>query len=626
MQVDLQNAVKHFYPNPSLEMVFYEAVMNAIDAEATMVEINIDIDDFNKPDTLRIRIEDNGHGFDDYSFSKFSKLLRIDDENHKGIGRLVFLHYFQKLDVTSKFKGNCRTFTFTGDFEGDNKLDKIDTETNSTVLKFSGYSKKSIKTYDYLKPEVIKKSLELHFFPVFHTRKLNGKELVITISLSTLVENRDYGFYSDTKQIDVKNLPQLKVASFDAENLDLFQDMKMHYSISRDFQSTTVITAVCAEGRTIPLDLLSIENIPEGYQIIFLLYSEYFTGKVNSSRDNLDIDDYEFRLVKRLFTKNIAKVLEIEVPSIKERNEKVQNSLSEHFPHLEGYFEKETVGLINRSTSLDVAQKKFFNAQKEILECTTLSETQYRKSIEISSRLLMEYILYRTKIINKLKEIDPSSPEADIHNIIVPMKRTLQDSDFINDIYANNAWLLDDKYMTYSKILSDKEMDKLIGEICLDEEMVEKDDSRPDIAIIFSNDPGARAKVDVVIVELKKLDLKLANREEVVSQLKQRARKLLKYYPDKIERIWFYGIVDIDKDFRVSLKENEFTELFSNGQLFYKEQKIIVDEEKDISVLTGLYILSFDAFLRDAECRNSTFLKILKEGMKRYVEDSKVEL
>lgn len=96
----------------------------------------------------------------------------------------------------------------------------------------------------------------------------------------------------------------------------------------------------------------------------------------------------------------------------------------------------------------------------------------------------------------------------------------------------------------------------------------------------------------------------MAKREEVVSQLKQRARKLAKYYPDKIQRIWFYGIVDIDAEFRIALKEENYTELFSAGSLFYKEHTVILDEDKNIRIPFGLYVLSLMPFER---CRISKF-------------------
>lgn len=151
-------------------------------------------------------------------------------------------------------------------------------------------------------------------------------------------------------------------------------------------------------------------------------------------------------------------------------------------------------------------------------------------------------------------------------------------------------------------------MSKVIQEIAQGEE---PDLKRPDITIVFSANPVSSDKVDMVVVELKKHSLPLAKNEEVVSQLKQRARKLLKYYPDKIERIWFYGITDIDSEFRISLKEDGFKELFSHGSMYYKSQPIIVDDEnKPFPV--DLYVLTYDTFINDAESRNSTFLKLLK--------------
>lgn len=39
MQVNLANAVSIFFPNPTLQLVYFEAIANAIDAEASQVDI-----------------------------------------------------------------------------------------------------------------------------------------------------------------------------------------------------------------------------------------------------------------------------------------------------------------------------------------------------------------------------------------------------------------------------------------------------------------------------------------------------------------------------------------------------------------------------------------------------------
>ena len=134
-------------------------------------------------------------------------------------------------------------------------------------------------------------------------------------------------------------------------------------------------------------------------------------------------------------------------------------------------------------------------------------------------------------------------------------------------------------------------------------------------AIIFSNNIDSNdVKSDVVIVELKKRGIKLAKTEEVISQLKERATKLMKLYPNKIQRIWFYGIVEFNDDFKLSLKNSQYTPLFSKDILYYKEEPIYLSVDDDKPYIIGTYILSIDAFIDDAKARNATFLKILKEG------------
>jgi hypothetical protein len=209
--------------------------------------------------------------------------------------------------------------------------------------------------------------------------------------------------------------------------------------------------------------------------------------------------------------------------------------------------------------------------------------------------------------------MDPQNSESDFHKLIVPMRRTINSGGFEEDIYNNNVWMLDDRFMSYSTILSDEKMEEIVKEIA-DENI--GDESRPDIAMVFSGNPNKDKRVSVVIVELKKKGLKLAKNEEVISQLRQRARRLLRYFPDKIERIWFYGISDIDSEFRISLLEDGFKELFSHGQMFFKPQDIIVEDESN-PFRVDLFVMTYDSLIDDAENRNNTFLRVLKSAIRK---------
>jgi len=617
MKINLNNAVKYFFPNPSLEMVYYEAIANAIDAGATKIDIHIKIEALSKTETFNIEISDNGNGFIDRNFEKFSNLLEIEEKDHKGVGRLVYLNYFKKVEIESVFDEKKRLFELTGVFDGENKVEEAQGETNKTVLNFKQYNKEKIKSYDYVKPNSIKKSILLHFYPLFYSYKVDKKDLIITVNLTTKEPNIQYDFYTDKKEIIVSQIPELELITFKAEGIDLFEEFNLYYSVqTNENMESSTITALCVDGRTLPVEVLSKDGLPKGYEIIFLLYSNLFTGKVNASRQEINMDEEELRVIKKIFGEKIAEILNEKIPAIQETNNKTTTSLIDRYPHLNGFFEINSVGLIDRSQSLEIAQKKFFNAQKEVLEASDITDEVYERSLELSSRVLTEYVLYRNIIIDKLKKVDKTSSEADIHNLIVPMRSKLSKDTFHNDLFTNNAWLLDDKYMSYTTILSDKDMGEVLDNIVIESDTKEKIDKRPDLAIIFSNDPTEAKKVDVVIVELKKMGIGLAKKEEVTSQLRQRARKLLLHFPNKIQRIWFYGIVDFDDEFKVSLLEDKYIELFSCGTVFYKEQPIIIDLETKTEIPVGLYVLSFDAFLKDAEVRNSTFLNLLKEELK----------
>lgn len=614
MDINVKQAVKLFFANPSLEMVFFEAIANAIDADATDIKIQINLDEFNKPDTLTIKIIDNGVGLTDERFGKFSELLKVDEDTHKGVGRLVFLSYFKRIAISSTYEKKHRTFTFSNDFDGKSNVVDIDSNEHGTTLTYEDYYLKKIKSHDYLRPSTLKIRILEEFYPRLYLLKQEGRYINISISLTVNVPNLNQQFTTSAAIIDTSKMETLSVVDIDAEMLDLFEKMKLHYLIKQKESDNTIITAICVDGRTYKMDIIAPENIPYGYDLIFLLYSDLFKGQVNASRQELTMKDATLKTVKTLFRKKVAELLNLQIPTIKERNAQIKDSFYNRFPHLLDYFENDTIGFISRNDAIRNAQEKFFKDQKEVLDATDFSDERYEKTLEMSARTLTEYILYRQIIIDRLKNIDTKNREEDIHNLIVPKRKLLSGQNFITDIYNNNAWLLDDKYMTYSTILSERDMSELV-DVITEGEVKLKDDSRPDIAIVFSGNPNDEKKntpVDVVIIELKKKGLKLAKNEEVISQLRQRARRLMKYYNNKIQRIWFYGIIEFSTELKISMLEDKFNELFSNGSVFYKEIDVMLDYETKKTIPAGIFLMEFNSFIADADTRNSTFLKVLK--------------
>jgi hypothetical protein len=608
MKINVKQAVKLFFANPSLEMVYFEAIANSIDAKADDIHVEITIQEFNKPETLVIKITDNGVGLTDERFEKFNKLLEVDENTHKGIGRLVFLSYFKKIDIVSKYEYRQRTFVFSNDFDEKSKVINIDSNEHGTTLILEEYCLSKINSYDYVKPDSLKKRILEEFYPRLYLLKQEKKILRINISLKITESSAKQNFQSSSSLIDISEMPELEIVDIDAVFLDVFEKMKLHYLIKRNEVENKVITAICVDERICKIDIIAPENIPSGYDLIFLLYSDLFQGKINASRQELTMNEITLKTVKSLFRKKVSELLRTKIPAIEKQNEKIRNSFADKFPHLLGYFEEDMIGFVSRNDAIRNAQEKFFRAQKEILDASDYSDERYEKTLEMSSRTLTEYILYRQIIIDKLKRTNKNNAESDIHNLIVPQRKELYNSNFMSAIYSNNAWLLDDKYMTYFTILSDLEMSKLV-EIITDGEEKLNNNSRPDIAIVFSGDPkeDSTSKVDVVIIELKKKGVKLAKNEEVISQLRQRARVLMKYYNNKIQRIWFYGIVEFSDEFIISILEDKYHELYSNGSVYYKEIDVMLDLETKKTIPAGIYLLNMDSFIKDADTRNSIF-------------------
>lgn len=619
MKINLKKAVKTFYSNPSFEQIYLEAFANAIDAGANKVSIVVEIDAYEKPDTLQITITDNGCGFTDENFRKFSQLLEADGNDHKGLGRLVYLAYFNEVTIESFFEEKRRRlFTFNGSFTGESQVSDL-LRHSGTSLRFRHFSGVKIKTYDYLTPAGIKSSILLHFFPLLFQLQQSKKSLDVSITLEVKEANPEQEFISGNEVLTINDLPIFERASVRDSALDFFQTIDIHYYVKKNLhEGRSISTSICVDGRAIAWDLVPVEAIPNGYQLMFLFISEYFIGKTNSSRQKLELpDEVTEKNLKTVLRKEVGQIVRAAIPTVVTENLKTEKELDDKFPHLAGYYPKDVPGLIIKNVALDEAQKSFFQEQKKLLECETVDDARYEKALELSARALMEYVLYRARIIEKLKKIKPESSETDIHRIIVPTKRSFEGSDLIDDVFNNNVWMLDDKYMSYDVVLSDKSMSDIVQQLTLDDI---QDESRPDITIVFSANPDISEKVSVVVIELKKHNVALAKKEEVVSQLRQRARKLLKYYPNKIERIWFYGITDIDQEFRRSLKEDQYKELFSHGQVFYKPQPIIVDDEEK-PFLVDLFIMTFDAFIHDAESRNSTFINILRSRIASFVKE-----
>ncbi|MEO8614823.1 MAG: ATP-binding protein [Luteolibacter sp.] len=622
MDIETSSAIKFFFPNPSLVQVLFEALANALDAGATEVTIRIEIDAYTASETLRFTITDNGGGFDDASFDRFCRLLKPRDADHKGLGRLVYLNYFDRVEVDSTWGDQRRTFLFSEHFKGESQTSTLPAaEPQLTILRFTQFNGRRLKSYDDIKPGTLKDRIIEQFLPTLVERRRCEEPFLIRLELETEETRDDKDFFTTDETITPADLPDLKQVHITDPTLDAFEGIEMLYQVRSGMGPRRILTAASIDGRTIPINLIQPSSIPADHSVLCLFFSKLFNGTADTARQRLVLpDSISEPELRRVLQRELGKVLIEEIAQIGERNEATKEQFEDKFPHLLGFFEETTVGLIDKDEALDIAQRRFFKTQKEVLQAETLDEETYEKSLELSSRSLTEYILYRDLIIRRMKEMTAANTEAEIHNLIAPRYEQFHEDEFINDIYRNNAWLLDDKFMSFRTILSEARMDSVIEAITLEDAPL-KDDGRPDITMIFSADPAKIEAVDVVVVELKRITDKEKDNQFVINQLLARARKLAAHCPN-VQRIWYYAVIHINAEMEETLLQQKFVPMFSKGRVFYNEY--LTRRPDGSTVPTPTYVISFDAIIGDAECRNHTFLEILKSGMRSLnkVEDS----
>jgi hypothetical protein len=611
MDVNVKRAVKMFFSKSSFEMIYFEAFANAIDAKATEFGIHISLPEASDWSNMRIELTDNGVGFTDERFRKFNKLLDVEERSHKGLGRLVYLCYFDRVLVESVYEPRClRKFEFNEDFDGQNEIVQTQQEITSSKLIFMGFNGERIGKTDYVKPSYIKNVLLEYFYMKFYKAKQVGQPLTVSISLTVCG-------VTTTETINSDTIPEFHVKKLD-ERVNLFDNITLYYYIHEldNLSERQIITALAVDDRSHVVTIIADENIPLGYEMVFLLMSETFQGHIDVTRQNLTIEEPTLNQIKIIFRDAIASIINEQFPRIAEANTQRKQNLEKRYPHLSGYFEDKEIGYSTQSDVLKKAQEKYFRDQKEVLGATVLTDEQFEKSMDLSARALAEYILFRQNVIDKMRSFNGEEKEAEVHNLLAPKGAEFREGELMKDLYCNNVWVLDEKFMSYCTVLSEAEMSKVV-DVLTAGEVNDNDNDRPDIVLFFSGDPTQElAMVDVVVVELKRLGISAEKNSIVEFQLDTRTQRLAEYYGNRIQRMWFYGIVDFDDRYETHLVNNGFNPLFSNGSVYFRSKTVYTDKTKKFGVIQNAYIMDFTALVEDASSRNETFLKILKSNFK----------
>ncbi len=596
MKADITNAVKN-YPKTTIYEAIKEALVNSIQAGASKILINITpSNEYLTQDSFlsSVSVTDNGEGFNQENKKSFLTYFsrHKQEQGCQGIGRLSYLKSFKKVRISSRQNKELVEFDFTAELSEEKLAPQpINDNSRETVVTLSDPLEDTIYDLDKAYQEIYN-----HIYPFLFLRTKDC-EIVINNDNSRKIDRDSF------KNIQALNFKVTKRGKEQEESIDLtlfYRFEKSETAILDDF--------VCINGRPMQRfskDLkIKLKKI-EGYHITFLLES-YWINKQANQYHELDIatedEDslqesliIEWSDVKSQLITELNKLLHKKFPELEEQNTKQINDLKAKYLYLADYIEnKDLIGFVDETKVLDNAYKKARKEEKD-LENKNVSIEKIKKCV---SNDLIRYILHRQEIIKKLQELKETEVEANIHNLF--LRQGLEGTDERQvPLDKNNLWLLDDKFMSYSYIASEKTITTFLKKNGLE---YHKSTQEMDIIGYFST----RDKKKAVIIELKKLTANYKENGIGISQLFNYSKKL---FDAGVKELYLYLFATVEDDFRDELENKEgFKRIFSH------EGEVWQNSYKDRN--SYIQIISPNAIIADANARNKTFLEIIKNSKK----------
>ena len=631
--VSISTAVKRFRSKIDFLQPMLEAISNSLEAHATKIHVKLLIDDnptLTDECTKKIcgyEIKDNGDGFTEKNLNSFLTYMSDYkfDLGCKGIGRITWLKVFNNVFVKSISGQKSIEFQFNESFDRD-KIAKKDISKRvqaETSVIFKDVRKSYFEQGKIdLRPEAniiqIRDVVEDHFLVRLSLAKASGNQFLIEFSMGS----------NESSRICNDSLIDLSEKDFcikDAEGkCNLF---KIYYSFFDGPSKPKRAVFFCADGRAVkPIqEKFSFGTLPDNKSSILFLTGEYLDERVNEERTEFNIADSRPSIDGGLYWDVIGSCLQRQVeevllaffPNLETDNEQNIKDLIDEYPYLAKYILKDTSKIKDKEKILRQS-KKLYEQEKEetsnkfkaLLGKNNLDSDVFFQTIDdiqdISARELAEYIVYRKQIITALKRMNEENEKKEslLHNLLMRM-RTDSSADS-HEVYDNNLWLLDDKYMTYVYAASDITVGKIKKAIENESQELFNVAVRPDLAIFYSNNAVNKMR-DVVVVEFKACGASLDEKSKSFWEITRNVEAIRENI-EKIDRVWAYTITKFDDKFKKNIKVQDFSPLFSNGckeEAYYRYYK---------TINAHCYYISIEAILSDAEARNNVFLEIIKKS------------
>ena len=621
MTINIENYVRRLRDINFMQPL-YEAIVNSLDAKATNVVISIKdtiVKDENKNDIKVMdgfEIIDDGEGFTEKNVDSFFEMLSEKKEEGKlGSGRFIWLKVFDKIIIESKLPNKTIKINFCKRFK-DITYDEIE-EINSkkeTKIVFSNVN----TSYQDKRPinnvAWIKNKIEENILPKLLLLKKSNKKFYITID--------------KLAAIDQENLPILQEEEFEVKSNSFRkkEKFKLFYKIKRK-DDNKQLNYYVAHGRLVKsfTSELKINKLPDKASSIMLLCSGYLDKHINDDRNNFTIDMNNESADSPISLANINEELKVkmqnvllkQLPEIKQKNDKTIEEAIDEEPYLASYIKKNGAIISSKQDLIRNSKKEYEKDLennkkdfKKILKDKKIDTTEYDRIIEefkdFQLRELGRYIAYRQQIIEKLKQLNDDNEKIEelFHKLFMDLSTDFNNQDNKEYHYKQNMWLLDDKFMSFSYIASNKTFNQISN--ILNKTKISKKDKgseRPDLFLSFSDDETTE-NVDCLVIEIKGIGTSDDEKNKSITELANNVKTIRKQFPN-IRNIYSYIITNIDETFLETINAQDFKPFLTKNEseFYYKYYE---------NNNNHAYVISSNVIAENAHFRNKVFLDLLK--------------
>ena len=293
---------------------------------------------YSNPDEfVKIEIYDTGVGFDE---TEFERLVKLGDDRknylNKGTGRIQFLHFFDKTEISSiyrdnssstKFKKRQLTLSKSKLFLKNSAIiriesdDEIKANSSSTTLSFKGIllDDKNKNLFKTLSAEKIKQDIILHYMPYFCENRETLPQINIKIIIDDTVKSNLEITSNDIPALDREESIDVYYSKLNGANVEKTSKKETFnlkvFKINQDDLDENALKLISKGevAKDINLENLLPKDQIDDKRYLFLLSGKYIDERDGDTRGEINIlKEIDF---KKRSNNNLSLFSEEEAPS-----------------------------------------------------------------------------------------------------------------------------------------------------------------------------------------------------------------------------------------------------------------------------------------------------------------------